>query len=95
MKNEAPFLICPICLGTNVVKNGMAGPGRKQRYLCTDPGCGAQFYYRSIRDIVDRAGRDNAREIAQKLIKKSVPVRTLAAATGLSRSTIYQDLKQK
>lgn len=94
MKNEAT-VICPVCLGTNVVKNGTAGPDRKQRYLCTDPGCGAQFYHRSIRDIVDRAGRDNAREIAQKLIKKGVPVRTLAAATGLSRSTIYKDLKQK
>lgn len=78
---------CPSCLDSNSLKKNGHVRGR-QRYRCR---CGHQFTGGMVADVVLAASQARIREVAGLLIQLAVPIATIAAATDLSLSWLYQE----
>lgn len=87
---SSPLRICPSCLASHSLRKNGHVRGR-QRYRCC---CGHQFTGGLAAEVVHAKSQARIREVAGRLIQLGVPVPTIASATNLSLSWLYQERRK-
>ena len=79
-------VLCPSCLGTEVVKHGKSPEG-KQRYLCQCQFCSCQTF------ILDYSDKGRLAETKQRIIEMALNgsgVRDTSSVLGTSTTTVIK-----